>query len=180
MDMGNNVNGRDTPPSAQHMSADQQQARRRTQSLRPLSAFQPLDHLDNGIVGNGNGDRPASPAGSTTRSIRTAAAPLTFKSPELRSALGLQDAQNKKIYMEGYLSRRDHLTAEGKPLNMSDPKKRWHLCFVQLSGTVLSVWSVQQMEEAARMGTEVPPSYINVTDCVSCALIHALIDDLTF
>lgn len=145
------------------------QPHRRTQSLRPLSAFQPLEHPDNGYqasLGRQNSQhRPSSPTGSTTRSIRTAAAPLTFKSPELRSALGLQDAQNKKIYMEGYLSRRDHLNAEGKPLNVNDPKKRWHLCFVQLSGTVLSVWSVQQMEEAARQGTEVPPSYINVTDC---------------
>lgn len=150
----------------------QQQVHRRTQSLRPLSAFQPMEHVENGYqpgnaAASGNGQRPTSPTGSTTRSIRTAAAPLTFKSPELRSALGLQDAQSKKIYMEGYLSRRDHLNPDGKPLNINDPKKRWHLCFVQLSGTVLSVWGVQQMEEAARQGTEVPPSYINITDCVS-------------
>lgn len=167
MDAAGLQNGGSTPPASSQNS--QQQPHRRTQSLRPMSAFQPLEHVDSGyqMAGNGaaNGQRPASPTGSVTRSIRTAAAPLTFKSPELRSALGLQDAQSKKIYMEGYLSRRDHLNADGKPLAMTDPKKRWHLCFVQLSGTVLSVWSVQQMEEAARQGTEVPPSYINVTDC---------------
>jgi CCR4-NOT transcriptional complex subunit CAF120 len=160
------------PDSSLQMNS-QQQPHRRTQSLRPLSAFQPLEHPDGnyqlggGSTGGANGQRPTSPTGSVTKSIRTAAAPLTFKSPELRSALGLQEAQNKKIYMEGYLSRRDHLNAEGKPLSLTDPKKRWHLCFVQLSGTVLSVWGVQQMEEAARQGTEVPPSYINITDCVS-------------
>lgn len=154
-------------------SPDQGQVHRRTQSLRPLSAFQPLENgghpQQGGGGGGGGGDsagspRPPSPTGSTSRSIRTAAAPLTFKSPELRSALSLQEAQSRKIYMEGYLSKREHLSPDGKALHVNDPKKRWQLCFVQLLGTVLSVWSVQQMEAAARQGTEVPPAYINVTD----------------
>lgn len=142
----------------------QPQSHRRTQSLRPMSAFQPLENVDGPYASPNPSGRPPSPTESVTRSIRTAAAPLTFKSPELRSALGLQEAQSKKIYMEGYLSKRDHLTPDGKPLPPTDPKKRWQLCFVQLCGTVLSVWNVHQMEEAARQGREVPPSYINVTD----------------
>ncbi|MCO5565566.1 hypothetical protein L7F22_019240 [Adiantum nelumboides] len=150
-----------TPPATQ---PGQSQSHRRIQSLRPMSAFQPLENVDGPYSTPNPSGRPPSPTGSTTRSIRTAAAPLTFKSPELRSALGLQEAQSKKIYMEGYLSKRDHLTPDGKPLPPTDPKKRWQLCFVQLCGTVLSVWNVHQMEEAARQGREVPPSYINVTD----------------
>ncbi|CAO1618736.1 unnamed protein product [Sympodiomycopsis kandeliae] len=150
-------------------SADQH---RRTQSLRPFSAFQPLDQTasspsqGNATMNSSNSgpQRPPSPTGSTTQSIRTAAAPLTFKSPELRSALSLQDAQQRKIYMEGYLSRRDALATDGRPLKQHDPKRSWHLCFVQLCGTVLSVWSVREMEQAAKQGTEVPPTYINVTD----------------
>ncbi|PWN29433.1 hypothetical protein BDZ90DRAFT_277711 [Jaminaea rosea] len=164
---------------SQRMAA-QQDSHRRTQSLRPFSAFQPLDQADpygpsQKSPGTPN-DRPPSPTGSTSRSIRTSAAPLTFKSPELRSALYLQDAQQRKTYMEGYLSRRDALGADGKPLHPNDPKKAWHLCFVQLSGTVLSVWSVSQMEEAAREGREVPPTYINVTDSF-VDLIGNLIED---
>lgn len=112
----------------QKMGSQQDSDRhRRTQSLRPFSAFQPLDQADpysprQGGPG-GPTDRPPSPTGSTSRSIRTSAAPLTFKSPELRSALFLQDAQQKKTYMEGYLSRRDALGADGKPLHPNDPKK---------------------------------------------------------
>lgn len=159
--------------------ASESDRHRRTQSLRPFSAFQPLEQSDPYQSPSASGAspaspaRPASPTGSTTRSIRTAAAPLTFKSPELRSALSLQDAQQRKIYMEGYLSRRDALGADGKPLRAGDPKKAWHLCFVQLSGTVLSVWSVRQMEDAAREGREVPPTYINVTDSVSSILARS-------
>lgn len=78
--------------------------------------------------------------------------------------------------MEGYLSRRDALGADGKGLHPNDPKKAWHLCFVQLSGTVLSVWSVAQMEQAAREGREVPPAYINVTDSF-VDLVGNLIED---
>lgn len=111
---------------SQRMAA-QQDSHRRTQSLRPFSAFQPLDQADpygppQKSPGTPN-DRPPSPTGSTSRSIRTSAAPLTFKSPELRSALYLQDAQQRKTYMEGYLSRRDALGADGKPLHPNDPKK---------------------------------------------------------
>ncbi|CAO1619269.1 unnamed protein product [Jaminaea pallidilutea] len=159
-------------------NSDQSERRRKTQSLRPFSAFQPMDQADPyaSREGSSPGNRPPSPTGSTNRSIRASAAPLTFKSPELRSALFLQDAQQRKMYMEGYLSRRDALGADGKPLHPNDPKKAWHLCFVQLSGTVLSVWSVQQMEQAAREGREVPPSYVNVTDSF-VDLIGNLIED---
>lgn len=110
----------------QKMGSQQDSDRhRRTQSLRPFSAFQPLDQADpySPRQGGPASDRPPSPTGSTSRSIRTSAAPLTFKSPELRSALFLQDAQQKKTYMEGYLSRRDALGADGKPLHPNDPKK---------------------------------------------------------
>lgn len=150
----------------------------RSQSLRPLSAFQPLDNPDsyngNGtsspVLSGGPGSpRPPSPNGSVARSIRPATAPLTFKSPDLRNALALQDAQGRKTYMEGYLLRRDEQGADGKPLHVGDERRRWNLCFVQLGGTVLSIWSVQQMEDAAREGREVPPAYINVTDSVSAA-----------
>ena len=98
------------------------------------------------------------------RSIRSTPAPVTFKSGDLRKALALHEAQHKKIYMEGYLSRREELNVDGKPLHPGDAKKQWQLCFVQLCGTVLSTWNVRAMEEAAKRGQEVPPSYTNITD----------------
>ncbi|CDW98656.1 hypothetical protein [Sporisorium scitamineum] len=141
----------------------------RSGSMRPMSAFQPLDNPDYYAAGGGASSptiqRPPSPAGSTARSIRsTPQTPLTFKSQDLRSALSLQESQQKKLYMEGYLLKRDDLGTDGKPLHVADEKRRWTECFVQLSGTVLSLWNVEQMQEAARRGSEVPPTYINITD----------------
>ena len=136
--------------------------------MRPMSAFQPLDNPDyyaGGASSPSSPHRPPSPTGSTARSIRsTPQTPLTFKSQDLRSALSLQESQQKKLYMEGYLLKRDDLGTDGKPLHVADEKRRWTECFVQLSGTVLSLWNVDQMKEAAKRGTEVPPTYINITD----------------
>ncbi|TKY89595.1 hypothetical protein EX895_001380 [Sporisorium graminicola] len=141
----------------------------RSTSMRPMSAFQPLDNPDYYAAGGGASSptlqRAPSPTGSTARSIRSASqTPLTFKSQDLRSALSLQESQQKKLYMEGYLLKRDDLGTDGKPLHVADEKRRWSECFVQLSGTVLSLWNVEQMQDAARRGTEVPPTYINITD----------------
>ncbi len=137
--------------------------------MRPMSAFQPLDNPDYqtgaGRVSSPTSQRPPSPSGSVARSIRsTPQTPLTFKSQDLRSALSLQESQQKKLYMEGYLLKRDDLGTDGKAINVADEKRRWTECFVQLSGTVLSLWNVEQMERAAKNGTEVPPTYINITD----------------
>lgn len=66
--------------------------------------------------------------------------------------------------MEGYLSRRDDASADGKPLRATDPRKSWTLCFVQLAGTVLAAWSVRALEQASKENQKVPPSYINITD----------------
>lgn len=148
--------------------------------MRPMSAFQPLDNPEY-YAGGGSASptspRPPSPTGSTARSIRsTLQTPLTFKSQDLRSALSLQESQQKKLYMEGYLLKRDDLGTDGKPLHVADEKRRWTECFVQLSGTVLSLWNVQQMERAAKQGTEVPPTYINITDCF-VDFIGLLIED---
>lgn len=148
--------------SARQMQQQQQQpGSLRSSSMRPISAFQPLDNPE---YYSGGPQRPPSPTGSVARSVRSSQAPLTFKSQDLRSALSLQEAQQKKLYMEGYLLKRDDLGTDGKAIHASDEKRQWTECFVQLSGTVLSLWNVDQMEQAARQGTEVPPTYINITD----------------
>ena len=158
---GSSFRSQQSAPTAAAASGSQRQS-----SMRPLSAFQPLDNPEYYAGGSSPiaGQRPPSPQGSTTRSIRPSAPHLTFKSQDLRSALSLQDAQQKKLYMEGYLLKRDDLGTDGKPLHGADEKRRWTECFVQLSGTVLSLWNVDQMEQAAREGREVPPTYINITD----------------
>ncbi|SJX64193.1 uncharacterized protein SRS1_14848 [Sporisorium reilianum f. sp. reilianum] len=156
-------------PQSQQQQQQNASSGNRSTSMRPMSAFQPLDNLDYYAAGGGASSptlqRAPSPTGSTARSIRsTPQTPLTFKSQDLRSALSLQESQQKKLYMEGYLLKRDDLGTDGKPLHVADEKRRWSECFVQLSGTVLSLWNVEQMQDAARRGTEVPPTYINITD----------------
>lgn len=174
--MNSRPNPSSPPPTTATTSNPQPDSHRRTQSMRPMSAFQPMDSVgpmsSSPSLGNGPNSssfqRPSSPSGSLANSIsRSTNQPLTFKSADLRAALALHEAQNSKIYMEGYLSRRDECASDGKPLHPNDDKRRWNLCFVQLSGTVMSVWSVKEMDKAAKEGREVPPSYINITDSVS-------------
>ena len=43
----------------------------------------------------------------------------------------------------------------------------WKDVWGQLGGTTLSVWDMQEIEEANKHGREVPPTYINITDAVS-------------
>ncbi|KAL9933447.1 hypothetical protein V8E36_007623 [Tilletia maclaganii] len=168
------------------------------QSFRPMSAFQPLDHLSDtsgsqqqqqhpsshsnpgSVAGPGTVTGGVSTGGYSSHShrdsdqssfrshnvvaVRPAVAPIKFKSQDLRDALALHDAHTRKVYMEGYLSRRDELNPQGKALHPGDDRSRWTLCFLQLCGTVLSVWSVAEMTKAAAEGREVPPSYIDITD----------------
>lgn len=89
-----------------------------------------------------------------------------FVHPDLCRALARHNAQRSKLYMEGYLSRRDDLAADGRPLRAEDPRKAWSLCFVQLAGTVLSIWPVRALQAAAQDGTQVPPTYMDITDGV--------------
>lgn len=45
-----------------------------------------------------------------------------------------------------------------------------------MGGTTFSIWDMQEIEEARQQGTEVPPTYINITDAVSflfCLLFRA-------
>ena len=135
-------------------------------SMRPLSAFQPLE---NGIPTR----RPASQMlNHDTRHISgssssSASMPqLTFKSADLRSALHLHEAQKHKLYMEGYLLVRHALSVDGQPAHRPDQFRTWTECFVQLNGTVLSIWESRALAEAEAEGREVPPSFINITDAL--------------
>ncbi|WFC95993.1 hypothetical protein MBRA1_002649 [Malassezia brasiliensis] len=135
-------------------------------SMRPLSAFQPLE---NGIPTR----RPASQVlNQDTRHISgssssSASMPqLTFKSADLRSALHLHEAQKHKLYMEGYLLVRHALSVDGQPAHRPDQFRTWTECFVQLNGTVLSIWESRALAEAEAEGREVPPSFINITDAL--------------
>ncbi|KAH7877260.1 uncharacterized protein C8R40DRAFT_67736 [Lentinula edodes] len=81
--------------------------------------------------------------------------------PEIRSVVGLTVAHAHKIYFSGPLIRR----VEREP-NGSKPHGPpiWEEVWAQLGGTTLSVWNMKEIQEASKLGKEVPPSYINMTD----------------
>lgn len=119
-------------------------------SSRPSASFQPLD---------GSQPRLSFVASGAPTS-------LTFKSTDLRSALHLHAAHTQKQYMEGYLLVRHALAVDGQPDHRSDHFGTWTECYVQLRGTVLSMWDARALDEAATSGREVPPTFVNVTDAL--------------
>ncbi|KZT29755.1 hypothetical protein NEOLEDRAFT_1144853 [Neolentinus lepideus HHB14362 ss-1] len=81
--------------------------------------------------------------------------------PEIRSVVQLNLAHTNKVYQWGKLVRRIERQPDGQ---RPAKDEGWTEVWAQLSGTILSVWDMKEVEEAGRQGREVPPSYINVTD----------------
>ncbi|OCB85327.1 hypothetical protein A7U60_g7632 [Sanghuangporus baumii] len=94
-------------------------------------------------------------------------APQRQLHPEIRSIVSLSTAQAHKIYFSGPLVKHVERHTDGKIVGKEEP---WREVWVQLGGTTLSVWDMKEIEEASKRGTEVPPTYLNITD----ASIHVL------
>jgi len=82
---------------------------------------------------------------------------------EIKSVVDLALAHAHKVYFSGPLIRRIERVADGNKPARDDG---WVDVWAQLGGTTLSVWDMKAIEEANKRGEEVPPSYINITDCV--------------
>ena len=129
-------------------------------SIRPMSAYQPLEdgpHRSSVSSAVFSGPRLSVSAEGPT---------FTFKSADLRRALELHEALARKAYMEGYLLVRHALGVDGQPDHRTHRFDTWTECFVQLHGTVLSLWEAQRLADAAQQGRDVPPMYINVTEAL--------------
>ena len=83
--------------------------------------------------------------------------------PEIRSIVQLSVAHAHKVYFSGPLIRRIERLADG---NRPHKEEGWRDVWAQLGGTTLSVWDMQEIEEANKRGEEVPPTYVNITDAV--------------
>nr|GAT46567.1 predicted protein [Mycena chlorophos] len=87
--------------------------------------------------------------------------------PEIRSVVQLTTAHARKVYFSGPLVRRIERQPDGqKPAK----DEGWAEVWGQLNGTTLSIWDMKAVQEASARGTEVPPSYLNITD----AFVHVL------
>ena len=89
--------------------------------------------------------------------------------PEIRSVVTLTHAHAHKVYMSGPLIRRVERLPDGHhPIK----DEGWRDVWAQLGGTTLSIWDMEEIDEASKQGGEVPPTYINVTDAVSLYFYH--------
>lgn len=136
-----------TPPQ-QQQSPQQQQQTTRTAGTSPLARSPSTQ---------GNTQPSMAPQTPTA----PAAPPLH---PEIRSVVQLTAAHAHKIYFSGPLIRRVERQPDGqKPAK----DEGWCDVWAQLGGTTLSIWDMKQIQEASKVGKEVPPTYVNMTDAVS-------------
>ncbi|KAI9468280.1 MAG: hypothetical protein EXX96DRAFT_462107, partial [Benjaminiella poitrasii] len=68
----------------------------------------------------------------------------------------LVKAYTQKVYMEGYLHKRNDLNSNGS----SCAQKKWSLWYVELCGPVLTLWDTTEIAQSQ----EIYPQYINITD----------------
>lgn len=107
------------------------------------------------------------PTSRTSIDRRPTAAQPPPLHPEIRSVVGLTVAHAHKIYHSGPLVRRIERLPDG---HRPTKDEGWREVWGQLGGTTFSIWDMQEIEEARQQGTEVPPTYINITDAVSVYL----------
>lgn len=74
---------------------------------------------------------------------------------EFSEAHMLMEEYTEKVYMEGYLHKRNDLTSNGS----SCGSKKWSIWYVELCGPVLTLW-----ESETKGNSDVYPQYINITD----------------
>ncbi|KAI8883108.1 hypothetical protein K501DRAFT_250144 [Backusella circina FSU 941] len=74
--------------------------------------------------------------------------------PEFTNLQALVEEYNSKVYMEGYLYKRNDLNSNGKSCN-----QKWGLWYVELCGPVLTLWDAECNSEETIL-----PIYINITD----------------
>ncbi|KAH7069346.1 hypothetical protein FB567DRAFT_565070 [Paraphoma chrysanthemicola] len=85
--------------------------------------------------------------------------------PELQRIFTFLNSHSNKLYQEGYFLKFHDTDARGRPA----PDRKWQEYFVQLVGTILSLWDATDLDHAGG-DMEVLPTFINLTD----AAIHMI------
>lgn len=99
-----------------------------------------------------NSARPARFIKPSTQQLSNVAAVPS----DMQHVQRLYEHYRRKVYMEGYLRKKNDLTVDGKPCG----DYNWTRWYVELCGPVLTMWDAESREEE----TNVLPQYINVTD----------------
>ncbi|RMZ66772.1 ph domain-containing [Pyrenophora seminiperda CCB06] len=85
--------------------------------------------------------------------------------PELQRIFTFLNSHSNKLYQEGYFLKFHDTDSRGRPAL----DRRWQEYFVQLVGTILSLWDASALDQAGG-DAEVLPTFINLTD----AAIHMI------
>ncbi|KAF1840394.1 uncharacterized protein K460DRAFT_207512 [Cucurbitaria berberidis CBS 394.84] len=85
--------------------------------------------------------------------------------PELQRIFTFLNSHSNKLYQEGYFLKFHDTDTRGRPA----PDRKWQEYFVQLVGTILSLWDASELDTAGG-DAEVLPTFINLTD----AAIHMI------
>lgn len=114
-----------------------------TNFTRPVSVLNTA--TDSNSVKPSNFIKPAAPQSNS------ASVP-----PDMRVIQTLYENYSQKVYFEGYVSKKNDLTVEGK--SFGDPN--WTRWYVELCGPVLTLW------DTTEQGDNVMPQYINITESI--------------
>lgn len=79
--------------------------------------------------------------------------------PELQRIFTFLNSHSNKLYQEGYFLKFHDTDTRGRPA----PDRKWQEYFVQLVGTILSLWDASALDQADG-DAEVLPTFINLTD----------------
>lgn len=79
---------------------------------------------------------------------------MSFPASEFKKVHDLMEKYTDKVYMEGYLEKRNDLNSNGNNCEI----KKWSSWYVELCGPVLTLW------DNSITTTNVYPQYINITD----------------
>ncbi|CAO3697849.1 unnamed protein product [Rhizopus stolonifer] len=81
---------------------------------------------------------------------------VALPSTEFIQVHQLLERYEKKIYIEGYLQKKNDLKSNGSSCNV----KNWSVWYVELCGPVLSLWDASE----SSTNEDIFPQYINITD----------------
>ncbi|KAF1932210.1 uncharacterized protein M421DRAFT_11702, partial [Didymella exigua CBS 183.55] len=85
--------------------------------------------------------------------------------PELQRIFTFLNSHSNKLYQEGYFLKFHDTDTRGRPA----PDRKWQEYFVQLVGTIMSLWDASELDQVGG-DREVIPTFINLTD----AAIHMI------
>ncbi|EMD94049.1 hypothetical protein COCC4DRAFT_58544 [Bipolaris maydis ATCC 48331] len=167
------------PPSAGPSPGSTSPAAPPSPAMRQQGASPNLTHSATALESYNNERPPSRTAGRERSDSRASVRPMSMIQtyqppvmevsqdtlPELQRIFMFLNSHSNKLYQEGYFLKFHDTDSRGRP----PPDRKWQEYFVQLVGTILSLWDASALDQAGGEA-EVIPTFINLTD----AAIHMI------